>query len=122
MDLNKLMNLPGALAAFTFTDKGDLKDHAVRDGSEIAREVLDLLAHWCVANIAIATMEARGWEALTGQKGFEPLQGFSMIGLEWSVVLASGCGVIMKNRDVNYEDAFNAVAACAAAQQMQGAA
>ncbi len=102
MDLKQLMNLPGALAAFTYTDKGDLTDHVVREGSEITREVLDLLAHSCVANIAIATLEARGWEALTGQKGFEPLQGFSMIGLEWSVVLTGRCGVIMKNRDVNY--------------------
>lgn len=122
MDLNQLMNLPGALAAFTFTDKGDLTAHVVREGSEITPEVLDLLAHSCVANIAVATMEARGWEALTGQKGFEPLQGFSMIGLEWSVVLTGRCGVIMKNRDVNYEDAFNAIGACGAAQHLQGAA
>lgn len=122
MNLDQLMDLPGALAAFTYTDKGDLTDHRVREGSEITKEVLDLLAHSCVANIAIATLEARGWEALTGQKGFEPLQGFSMIGLEWSAVVTGRCGVIMKNRDVNYEDAFKAIEACGVTQRMQGAA
>ena len=122
MNLDQLMDLPGALAAFSYTDKGDLTDHRVREGSEITPQVLDLLAHSCVANMAIATLEARGWEALTGQKGFEPLQGFSMVGLEWSAVVNGRCCVIMKNRDVNYEDAFNAVKACGAAQHAQGAA
>lgn len=114
MNLDQLMNLPGALAAFSYTDKGDLVDYRVREGSEITREVLDLLAHSCIANMAIATLEARGWEALTGQKGFEPLQGFSLVGLEWSVVVNGHCGVIMKNRDVDYEEAFSAVEACGA--------
>lgn len=115
MNLDQLMDLPGALAAFSYTDKGDLIDHRVREGSEITPQVLDLLAHSCIANMAVATLEARGWEALTGQMGFEPLQGFSMVGLEWSVVVNGRCGVIMKNRDVNYEAAFNAVQACSAA-------
>lgn len=114
MNLDQLMDIPGALAAFTYTDKGDLTDHRVREGTEVTPQVLDLLAHSCVANMAVATLEARGWENLTGQKGFEPLQGFSMVGLEWSAVVNGHCGVIVKNRDVNYETAFNAIQACAA--------
>jgi roadblock/LC7 domain-containing protein len=113
MTLDQMMDLPGALAAFTYTDKGDIKEHRIREGTELTAQILDLLAHSCVANIAVATLEARGWESLTGQKGFEPLQGFSMVGLEWSVVVNGRCGVILKNRDVNYEASFNAVQACA---------
>lgn len=112
MNIDQLMTLPGALAAFTYTDKGDLKDHRIREGTEITSQVLDLLAHSCVANMAVATLEARGWEALTGQKGFEPLQGFSMIGLEWSAVVNGNCGVVVKNRDVDYEATFNAIQTC----------
>lgn len=115
MNLDQLMDIPGALAAFTYTDKGDLTDHRVREGTEITPQVLDLLGHSCVANMAVATLEARGWENLTGQKGFEPLQGFSMVGLEWSAVVNGRCGVIVKNRDVNYEATFNAIQACSAA-------
>jgi roadblock/LC7 domain-containing protein len=114
MTLEQMMDLPGALAAFSYTDKGDITDHRIREGTEITPQILDLLAHSCVANIAVATLEARGWESLTGQKGFEPLQGFSMVGLEWSVVVGDHCGVILKNRDVNYEASFNAVHACQA--------
>ncbi len=114
MTLDQMMDLPGALAAFTYSDKGDVNDHRIREGTEITPQILDLLAHSCVANIAVATLEARGWESLTGQKGFEPLQGFSMVGLEWSVVAGGRCAVIVKNRDVNYEASFNAVHACTA--------
>jgi roadblock/LC7 domain-containing protein len=111
MDLQKLMDLPGALAAFTYTDKGDLQSHVLREGTELTVQVLDLLSHSCVANVAIARMEARGWEAVTGQTGFQPLKGFSVVGLEWSVVVDGNCGVIIRNRDADYEATFNALQA-----------
>ncbi|MFZ0106827.1 MAG: DUF2173 family protein [Thiobacillus sp.] len=109
MNLEKLMDLPGALAAFTYSDKGDLQSHSIREGTEITPQVLDLLSRSCVANLAIAGMEARGWEALTGQAGFQPLQGFSVVGLEWSVVVNGNTGVIARNRDVDYEATFSAL-------------
>ena len=109
MDLNKLMGLPGAMAAFTYTDKGDLQSHTIREGAEITPQVLGLLTRSCVANQAIAAMEASGWEAVTGQGGFQPLQGFSVIGLEWSVVANGNCGVIARNLDVDYEATFSAL-------------
>ncbi|HUW28527.1 MAG TPA: DUF2173 family protein [Sulfuriferula sp.] len=114
MDLSKLMEVPGVMAAFTYTDKGDLINQLIREGNELTPQVLDLLAHTCVANMAVATMEARGWEALTGQKGFEPLQGFSLVGLDWSAVVNGNCGVVVKNRDADYEAAFAAISACTA--------
>ncbi len=109
MNLEKMMDLPGAMAAFTYTDKGELQSHVLREGTELTAQVLDLLTRSCVANQAIASMEARGWEAVTGQGGFQPLQGFSVVGLEWSVVVNGNCGVIVKNRDADYEATFNAV-------------
>jgi roadblock/LC7 domain-containing protein len=109
MDLQKLMELPGALAAFSYTDRGDLQAHLVREGTDITPQMLDLLSRSCVANLAIARMEASGWEALTGQNGFQPLQGFSVVGLEWSVVVNGNTGVVVRNRDVDYEAAFNAL-------------
>jgi roadblock/LC7 domain-containing protein len=111
MDLQKLMELPGALAAFTYSDKGDLLSHVLREGTELSAQVLDLLSRSCVANLAIAGMEARGWEAVTGQGGFQPLKGFSVVGLEWSVVVNGNSGVVVKNRDADYEATFNALQA-----------
>ncbi|AAZ97946.1 putative protein [Thiobacillus denitrificans ATCC 25259] len=109
MDLQKLMELPGALAAFTYSDRGDLQAHELREGTEITPQMLDLLSRSCVANLAIAGMEARGWEAVTGQSGFQPLKGFSVVGLEWSVVVNGNSGVVIRNRDVDYEAAFAAL-------------
>lgn len=109
MNLDKMMDLPGAMAAFTYSDKGDLQTHVLREGSELTPQVLDLLTHSCVANLAIASMEARGWEAVTGQGGFQPLKGFSVVGLEWSVVVTGNCGVVVRNRDADYEATLNAL-------------
>jgi roadblock/LC7 domain-containing protein len=111
MNLEKMMDLPGALAAFTYSDKGELQSHVLREGTELSAQVLDLLARSCVANLAIASMEARGWEGVTGQTGFQPLKGFSVVGLEWSVVVNGNCGVVVRNRDIDYEATFNAVQA-----------
>ncbi len=71
--------------------------------------VLDGVTAVCRFRDDGAVMEARGWEAVTGQGGFQPLQGFSVVGLEWSVVVNGNCGVIVKNRDADYEAAFNAL-------------
>ncbi len=109
MDLEKMMELPGALAAFTYSDKGDLQSHVLREGTELTPLVLELLARSCVANLAIASMEGHGWEALTGQSGFSATQGFfgrgaGMVGGgEWQL------RVVVKNRDADYEATFNAV-------------
>lgn len=112
MSLDSLMQVPGALAAFQYDDRGELQAHQMKEGTELTTQVLDLLAHTCIANTAIATMEARGWEALTGQQGFEPIQGFSLIGLDWSAVVGRNHGIVVKNRDADYEMAFAALAAC----------
>lgn len=111
MDLQKLMELPGALAAFTYTDKGELVSHRVAEDTPLTAEMLDLMSRSCVANQAIASMEARGWESLTGQAGFQPLRGLSVVGLEWSVVVDGNWGVVIRNRDADYEAAFNALQA-----------
>ncbi len=109
MNLAVLLDQPGTLAAFHFSDSGELATHVVREGAGITPLMLELLACSCVANLAIAGMEARGWEALTGQAGFQPLTGLSVIGLEWSVVVGRNAAVVVRNRDADYEAAFAAL-------------
>lgn len=114
MSLDRLMQVPGVLAAFQYSDKGDLIAQQMKEGTELTPQVLDLLAHTCVANMAVATLEARGWEALTGQGGFEPVRGFSLVGLDWSAVVGNNFGVVVRNRDADYEVAFAALGQCQA--------
>ena len=110
-DLNKLMGLAGAQAAFDMNDRGELKEHVIADGSKLNQTALDLLAHMCVANIAIATMQARGWEANSETQGFYPVNGFTMVGMEWSAVTNGSLGVVISNNDADYEAAYAALAA-----------
>jgi roadblock/LC7 domain-containing protein len=108
-DLEQLMALKGAQAAFVMNDRGELQQHILAEGSALDETALDLLAHMCVANNAIATMQARGWEARSESKGFYPINGFTMIGMEWSAITDGNLGVVVSNADADYEAAYQAL-------------
>lgn len=105
-DLNQLMDLKGAQAAFVMNDRGELLEHLLAPGAVLDKTALDLLAHMCVANNAIATMQARGWEAKSENKGFYPVNGFALIGMDWSAITNGRLGVVVANRDADYEAAY----------------
>ena len=86
--LDELMGLPGAMAAFEFRGSGELVDQRIAYPDRITETTLDLLAHMCVANMSIATMQTRCWEKMTAMKGFYPIQEFTLVGFDWSVVVS----------------------------------
>jgi roadblock/LC7 domain-containing protein len=110
-DLDKLINIEGAMAAFSFSSKGELQESRINTDSEMDDTILDLIAHVCVANTSIATMQARGWENVTGSGGFYPIKGFSLIGFDWTVIANEEAGIIMPNDKVDYEAAYAALGA-----------
>lgn len=110
VDLNRLMTLKGAQAAFVMNDRGELQQHVLADDTALNATALDLLAHMCVANNAIATMQARGWEANSDSKGFYPVNGFTLIGMDWSAITDGNLGVVIGNKDADYEAAYRALA------------
>lgn len=109
-DLDNLMKLDGAQAAFKFSANGELVEHRLAEGSGLTETVLDLLSHVCVANMAIATMQARGWENMTGMHGFYPIEGFTLIGFDWTAIANGEYGVVIPNGKVDYEKAYAALA------------
>ena len=110
VNLDQLLELPGAIAAFEFNERGELRGQRIIPEVGLHGPLLDMVSHMCVANTAIATMQARGWEQLTGAQGFYPVEGVSIVGLEWSVVSCGHFGVILNNQMANYEKAFAALA------------
>ena len=110
-DLDQLMSLAGAEAAFTMSSRGELKESKIVDGSRINTTALDLLAHMCIANMSIATMQARGWAAQSDAQGFYPIEGFTLVGMDWSAVTNGRVGVILNNNVADYEAANAALAA-----------
>jgi len=109
-DLENLMKLDSAQAAFKFSANGELVEHRIADGSDLNESALDLLSHVCVANMSIATMQARGWENMTGMQGFYPVEGFTLIGFDWTAVANGEYGVVLPNDKVDYEKAYAALA------------
>ncbi|MGF1643764.1 MAG: DUF2173 family protein [Thiotrichales bacterium] len=109
VDLDRLLQLPGTIAAFEFSDRGELVNHKAAPGSVMTDAVLDLISHVCVANLSIATMQARGWEAMTGMAGFYPVQGFTIIGVDWSTVIQGRHGVVLENAKADYQAAYAAL-------------
>ncbi len=105
-DLSQLMGLEGAVAAFAMNDRGELLEHRIAAGNDIGPQALDLLSHMCVANMAIATMQARGWEAASEYQGFYPIQGFTLVGFDWSAVTNGRVGVVVRNQQVDYQAAY----------------
>lgn len=110
-DLDSLMKLNGALAAFAFNDRGELQDSRIGDNQNITADVLELVAHVCVANGAIAAMQAAGWEKITGMQGFYPVQGLSLVGFDWTIVTHGNQGVILPNDKTDYDAAYQALGA-----------
>lgn len=108
-DLDKLMGVDGAVGAFRFSANGELQEHRIADGSDLNESILDLLCHVCVANMAIATMQARGWEKMTGMQGFYPINGFTMVGFEWTAVVNEEYGVVLPNDKADFDAAFAAL-------------
>lgn len=109
-DLDRLMSLPNALAAFQFSDRGELMSSRIADDCPLDDKALDLLCHMCVANTAIATMQARGWESITATEGFYPIEGFTIVGFEWSAVTSGNFGVVLPNDQADYQAAYDALA------------
>ena len=71
--------------------------------------ILDLVAHVCVANTSIATMQARGWEIVSGMGGIYTVIRYSRIGFVWTVIAKEKGGVVMPNDKVDYEAAYTAL-------------
>ena len=72
--MSELTQVPGAIAGFRFSQSGDLTESDIKPGNhELDEATLDLLAHICVANMAISNMQAMGWEKSSELKGFHPV-------------------------------------------------
>ena len=110
-NLDNLMELEGAIGAFRFSPKGEVLEHRIAAGSKLSDKVLDLLCHVCVANMAIASMQARGWENMTGMAGFYPVEGFTFVGFEWTAIIGDGYGVVLPNEKADYTAAHAALKA-----------
>lgn len=107
---SELVNVPGAIAGFKFSPSGTIVESSIKEGEERLDEVtLDLLGHICVANQAISNMQARGWESISDLKGFYPVEGFTFIGLELSVVTRGDQAVVLEHDKADYDEAYQAL-------------
>ncbi len=100
-----LSRVPSAVAYFAYSADGKLIDSVSSDPGRLDQGTLDLLGHVCVANRAIANMEARGWEGISDVTGFYPVEGFVYVGVNLSVVSRGDRAFVLDNKGGDYEAA-----------------
>ncbi|OYY74597.1 MAG: hypothetical protein B7Y40_04455 [Gammaproteobacteria bacterium 28-57-27] len=105
MNEHILARVPGALAYFVFSAEGQRLSSVTTDAGRLDESTLDLLGHVCVANKAIANMEMRGWEGVSGIAGFYPVESFVFVGVNLSVVAGSSHAFVLDNEGADYETA-----------------
>ena len=103
--LDDLMSLPGAFAAIEYSCTGGLREFR----GDLTQDSAELLAEVCASNIAMYRMEASGWEKHTGQQGFFPSKGFSLIGLDHVLVASDVHAVLVHGRDIDYDRCFQSL-------------
>ena len=101
--LDNLMSLPGAFAAIEYSCNGGLGGFQ----GDLKQDSAELLAEVCASNVAMYRMEAAGWEKHTGQQGFFPSKGFSLIGLDHVLVASDTHAVLIRGREVDYDRCFH---------------
>lgn len=104
--LDQLMELPGAIAAVSFNDRGEVSDFR----GDLTDDLASMAGQMCSANMAIFRMQADGWTRLTGQKGFLPEKGFAFMGLDYAVTALDGEAVFMRKADADFDRAFEVLA------------
>ncbi len=100
--LDELMNLPGVIAAGKFDDSGNV----VEFKGDLSQEEAGMAALMAVANKMVGELEARGFEAFTGKKGFSPIQGFAVSAGKFVACIANGFGVIFEADKADFDKAF----------------
>jgi len=105
MNEHILARVPGALAFFVFSAEGQRLSSTTTDPLRLDESTLDLLGHVCVANKAIANMEARGWEGAGGMGGFYPIESFVFVGSNLSVVAGDSHAFVLENKNADFEAA-----------------
>lgn len=100
--LDELMALPGVYGAIEFSCTGELGQMR----GDLGRDLAELVAQMCAANMAIYRMQATGWTKLTGQQGFLPERGFAFMTLDHVVMGMNGNAVLAHGKDFDYDAAY----------------
>jgi len=103
--LRELMQLPGAVAAGKFDDRGNLCGY-VGNISETTAEIAALMS---AANKATANMQAKGFSAYSGKEGFYPVQGFAVAAGKYAVCIAGNVGVFVELEKADFDKIFEAI-------------
>jgi roadblock/LC7 domain-containing protein len=105
-DLKKAMSIPGAFAAGEFSPTGELISYV----GSVSLQAAKIAAQMCAANMLMFKMQASGWTAYTGKEGFEPARGFAVSGPENSALIVGNVGVFVRNKDADFDKAFEVLA------------
>ncbi|MGE5320453.1 MAG: DUF2173 family protein [Hyphomicrobiaceae bacterium] len=107
--LDELMSLPGAYGAIEFSCTGELG----QTRGDLTRDFAEMIAQMCATNMAIYRMQATGWTKLTGQQGFLPERGFTVMTIDHVIMGMDGTAVLARRQDFDYDAAYRLLNAAA---------
>jgi roadblock/LC7 domain-containing protein len=103
-DLDKLMKLPGAVAAGEFSDDGKM----VRYRGHLSMEIADMVAKMCLANVMMGRMQAEGFSKFSGMD-WMPYKGFALSAGDYSVWVIGNVGVFVESAKTDFNQVFKQV-------------
>ncbi len=100
-NLDKLMALPGAIAAGEFSVGGDL----VASKGALKEEYAKMVAMMCAANSLMGKMQAESFSAHTGMK-WTPFKGWAVSAGDYSVCVMGNAGVFVETAKADFNKIF----------------
>jgi roadblock/LC7 domain-containing protein len=100
-NLDKLMNLGGAVAAGQFSVGGDLVDYK----GDLSREHAEMVAMMCAANSLMGRMQAESFTKHTGMN-WSPFKGWAVAAGDYSVCVMGSLGVFVETDKADFNEIF----------------
>ncbi len=100
-NLDRLMQLGGAVAAGEFTPGGELVGYK----GEISEDIAKLIARMCAANTLMGTTQAESFTHISGLK-WTPFHGWAVAAVDFSVCVMGHIGVFVESDKADFNDIF----------------
>jgi len=101
VDLDKLMQLDGAVAAGEFTTAGELVAHK----GGLSEEHAQMVAMMCGANSLMGKMQAESFSKQTGMN-WSPFKGWAVSAGDFSVCVMGNAGVFVESEKADFNEVF----------------
>lgn len=100
-NLERLMELSGAVAAYELTPGGELVNYH----GDVNKDIAGLVARMCAANTLMGATQAETFSRVSGMK-WTPFHGWAVASGDYSVCVMGHIGVFVETAKADFNDIF----------------